>query len=86
MEKWRVHAVKEVHARGGLVNRLELLGPHQCVAGEEMIHGAITHVLRHHDGRVITHPVDVLECHFLHLGCLLYHSPTNKEKTSVRGS
>ena len=64
------HAVEEIHAHGDLMNHLELLGPHEGVTRQEMVQGAITHVLHHHRSWVAAQPIDgndIFDFHFCYL-------------------
>lgn len=73
-----VHAVEEVHAHRDLVNHLELLGPHQRVAGQEVVERAVAHVLHHHGGGFAARSIDghnVFEFEFGYFGHLFYDFP-----------
>lgn len=77
MKQRRTHAVQEIHPHGDIMNHLELLGPHERVAGQEMVQGPITHVFHHHRRWVAAQPIDgndIFDFHFCYLGGLLCHS------------
>lgn len=85
MEHWRFHAVEEIHAHRGLVNHLELLGPHQRVAGQQVVQRSVAHVLHHYPRHLVAHPVDghnEAEFHFGYVRNLIQYSPIfkNREK------
>lgn len=72
------HAVEEVHAHRDLVNHLELLWPHQRVAGQEVVQRPVAHVLHHHSGSFAAHSIDahnVFTFEFGHFGHLFNYFP-----------
>lgn len=71
-------AVEEVHAHRDLVNHLDLLRPHQRVAGQEAAQRSVAHVLHHHGGGLAARSIDphhVFTSEFGYFGHLIYYFP-----------